>query len=797
MKVQLLYLFAFFPGFLFGQVYSISGIVSDDNNNPISYANVVVLNDDSETVTGAMTDENGYYIIENLPSGDYNLKISFLGFKTELISFSLSKSKELNIKLNEEKEVLDEVNIIAKRPTLSKETDRLIFNIENTSLTEGNIWDVLRSTPGVLMMNDKILIKNSPSIIYLINGKRVNLSGSDLQQLLSGSSADAVKSIEVITNPPAKYDAEGDAVINIKMSKNLIAGYNGNLFVNYTQGIYPRYAAGTSHFFKSKITNLFLGYGFTGLKVNRINKEEINFIENNNVIGVWETDIDRNTKSQNHTVNMNFDYFINDKNTFSISGNGNFTPYWKRTTESFTQAIDSTFSSLNNTEDDKLNLALNADYVYESENGSQLSFNLHHTNYDYDRFQDVSTIYRDQNNSFLRNNSFNTDSKQEIKIYSGQTDLELPLKENGSFEVGFKASYIDSKSYINQVLTNNNTELLDLTNSGIFNYDEKNIAGYISLSKKWKKWDLSLGLRTEYTEGMGKLESMSSETNNFNYLKWFPNFNLTRKFNKNNHLGISYNKRIERPTYSDLNPFQFYLNDNAFVTGNPDLLPSITELLTLSYALNRVFTFEVYYRKAENPFSELSFQDNASKQIKYIASNVKQNIDFGFDFSTYTPISSNWTTYAVTSIFKDEAEFFDIENNNSLETNDQWSFYGNWINYFSFLKDKSLSADLSLLYISPIIDGSKEVSSRAQLDFGLKKTFNNGNWILSLRASDILMTTDFTVSNNFNNQNNKNYSKFDNRWIRLGMRYKFGNTKLQTNESIKELEERDRLKDLQ
>lgn len=777
------------------QDFTISGFVNDSNRKSIAYTNVILLNPtDSTTVTGSISDENGKYKIFELKKGDYILKASFLGFKTYSETISLLKDINLNITLEEEKEALDEVEIIAKRPTLKRTVDRLIFNIESTSLTEGNIWDVLRNTPGVLMMNNQVLVRNSPSIIYLINDKRVYLTDSDLEQLLSGTAADAVKSVEVITNPPAKYDAEGDAVINIIMSKNLISGYNGSLYSNYTQGIYPRYSAGTSHFFKSKKTSFFAGYGFSAKKVKRVNEEEISFINNNAIVGNWDTEIDRNTTSKNHNANLNFDYFINDKNTFSVSGNASISPYWKRTTNSFTQAVDSTFTSKNNTDDDKFNIALNADYVYESEKGSKLSFNAHHTNYNYDRFQDVSTIYIDDNNAFIRSNSFNTTSNQEIKIYSGQVDLELPIKENGAFGIGFKASNIDSKSDINQLLTNSGTEMLDLSNSGIFNYKEDNIAGYISLSKEWEKWDFTLGLRTEYTEGEGVLESSVNNTNNFDYLKWFPNFNLTRNFNENNSLGVSYNKRIERPTYSDLSPFQFFLNDNAFVTGNPNLLPSITELATLSYALKDTYTFEVYYRKSENPFSELSFQDNITNQIKYIASNLKQNVDFGFDFSTYTPITDGWTTYAVTSVFKDEAEFIDIENNNSIETNEQWSFYGNWINYFTFLKDRSLSADLSLLYISPIIDGGGEASSRAQVDFGLKKTFNKGKWIVSLRASDIFLTSDFTVENKYNNQNNKYYAKFDNQWVRLGLRYKFGNTRLTTNENTKELEERERIK---
>ncbi len=794
MRAQVLYLFLLLPTALLAQEFSISGTVKGSNSNPIVYANVVVLSKtDSTIVSGAISNETGNYKIEKLPANDYTINASFLGFETQSQSISLQQNKSLNFILNNENEVLGEVEITVKKPTLKRQADRLIFNIENTSLTEGSIWDIVRNTPGVLVMNDQVLVKNSPSVIYLINDRRVHLSGTDLQQLLSGSAADAVKSVEVITNPPAKYDAEGDAIINIKMSKNLATGYNGNLYTNFTQGIFPRYSAGTSHFFKSKKTNLFLGYGFNWIKVNRINEEEIRFIENNVIIGNWDTDIDRNTRSKNHNINLNFDYLINDKNTFSISGNANILPYWKRSTNSITKAVDSTFSSFNNTDDDKFNIALNSDYIYESEKGSRLSFNIHHTNYDYNRFQEVNTEYRDQNNDFIRSNSFNTASNQEIKIYSGQTDLELPIKEDGLFELGFKTSYIDSKSDINQLLTNSSTEILDLANSGIFNYEEKNIAGYISLSKKWEKWDLSLGLRTEFTDGTGDLESLSSETNNFDYLKWFPNFYLTRIFNENHSLGVSYNKRIERPTYSDLNPFQFYLNDNAFATGNPNLLPSITELTTLSYTLKQTFTFEVYYRTITNPFAELSFQDNTNNQIKYVASNLSEETDYGFDFSTYTQLTKGWTTYAVTSVFHDEAKFVDIENNNSIETNETWSFYGNWTNYFSFLKDQSLSADLSILYISSIIYGNGEASSRSQVDFGLKKTFNKGKGTLSLRASDIFLTSDFSVKNKYNDQDNQYYAKFDNQWIRLGLRYKFGNTKLQTNESIKELEERDRL----
>ena len=773
MKFRVIYLFLLYPFILLGQNFTVSGIVLDEINQPISHANVVlheVIQNEIANQKGVSSDDNGAFKLENLTPGDYSIHISFLGYKTYQETFKLSKDKNFKITLLVEEELLNEVELIVTKPTLKRESDRLIFNVENTSLTEGSIWDILKGTPGVLIMNDQILVKNSSNIIYLINDKRVYLSGYELQQLLSGTTAEAVQSVEVITNPSAKFDAEGDAVVNIKMSKNLITGYNGSLYNNYTQGIYPRNTVGTSHFFKTKKTSFFAGYNYNVSKLNRKNIEEINFLENNTAVGSWDTDIDRNTSIKYHNANLNFDYFINDKNTFSLSGNASINPYWKRETKAITRAVDSTFSSHNNTDDDKLNLAINADYVYESVKGSKLSFNIHHTNYDYSRFQDVITNYRDINNSFLRSNAFETSSDQLIKIYTAQTDLSIPLKNNGVFEAGFKVANINSESDINQLFTNNNTEIIDLENSGIFNYEEDNIAGYINISKEWEKWDLSLGLRSEYTNGIGKLLSVENETNDFDYLKWFPSLSLEHRFNEKHALGIGYNRRIERPTYSSLNPFKYYFNDNSFVEGNPNLLPTITQIGTLTYTINNTFTFEAYYRTIDDLMTELSIQDNENNEIKYLTVNIKENIDFGLDFSTYTSLTDGWSVFAVTSLFNNETDYLD--ENNILRSQNRWSFYANCLNYFSFLEDNSLSADLSLLYISPIIDGPATVSERAQIDFGIKKSFSKGKWILSLRASDILLTSDFTVNNQYGNQDNQYYARFDNRWIRLGLRFK-------------------------
>jgi len=776
------------------QELSLSGRVIDQANTPVSYSNLVLLKaQDSTVVTGTSSNEAGFFKFENLSADRYILKTSFIGFETNSLLVVLSKDTSLSpIVLNETAEALAEVTLVAKRPTLKKEQDRLVFNIENTTLTEGSIWDVLKGTPGVLMLNDEITVKNSGNIIYLINGKRVYLSGQELQQLLSGTNASAVQEVEVITNPPAKYDASGGAVINIKMSKNLIAGYNGSLYGNYTQGVYPRYNLGTSHFFKTDKLNVFLGYTYDYSKVNRINKEDVRFIENGNEVGQWLGNTDRNTQSKSHTANVNVDYNFNDLNTLSFSANGSLTPYWKRHTLSDTQAVDSSFVSRNITDDDSHTLAFNLGFQNTSKKGHTFSTNLHYTTYNYIRFQDVITDYYDASDAFMRSNMFISDSQQEVAIMAAQADYKLAFEDSSTLELGAKVSNIDSDSDFEQVLTNNNVQQVDVENTGLFTYTEANYAGYLSYAKDWESWSLSLGLRAEYTDATGEL--VASSVNDFDYFKLFPTFNLSHAFNANHNLGISYNKRIERPAYSNLNPFQFYLNDNTYVVGNPNLQPEITQLATLSYTLKGTYTFEVYYRHVDNPMSELIFQDNAANKIRYEASNLKQNVDYGFDFLMYKPFTKFWAVYVVNSIFKDNAQFFAVESGNAIQENSRWSMYSSATNYFTLSEKASLNAELSLLYISPVVYGSAEASSRAQVDFSMKKSFASGKWIASLAFNDIFQTTDFWVNNNYLNQRNKYYTRFDNQWVRFGLRYNFGNTRLKTNESSTKQSEQERIK---
>ena len=226
MSHRIISCFIFLYSFLcFSQEYSVGGILIDSNKGAIAYANVIITDSKAlKPLLGTSTNESGVFILENIKAGKYTISITYLGFKSYSKEILIDRNIDLGpVILEENPQELNGVTIIAKRPTVKRYVDRLVFNVENSTLSNNNMLDVLKNTPGVLVHDGSILIKRSTPIVY-INDRRVYLSESEVIQLLEASSANNIKSIEVITNPPAKYDAEGGSVINIITSKNVIAG---------------------------------------------------------------------------------------------------------------------------------------------------------------------------------------------------------------------------------------------------------------------------------------------------------------------------------------------------------------------------------------------------------------------------------------------------------------------------------------------------------------------------------------------------------------------------------------------
>lgn len=804
MKVHLRYyisVFLFsFSLTVFAQNFFISGKIMDSNNNPISLANVVVLAEDgNEFLKGTSTDDNGFFTISNLSSETYFIKISFIGYQEFTQKIILTGNLGLKIvQLNDIPESLDEVTVIAKNPTITRKPDRLIFNIENTALTEGSTLGVLKSTPGIIVSEGSINIKSAPATVF-INNRKVQLTSEELITLLESAPANSIKSVEVITNPPASYDADSGSVINIIMSKNLVTGYRGSIFTNYTQGVFPRYNAGTSHYFKNNKINVNVNYSYTNQKINRDQDDTVDFLDNSDETDqIWKSNINRNTWSETHNLNLNFDYYLDAKNTLSLTSTGLYTPYFKYQIRNNTNITDenlnflSRFTADNLSRNNKYNIGTDLIFRHDFENSANLILNAHYTIYDYQRDQNVLSNFFDQNNMFDDSSEFNTKSNQKTNIITGKIDYNLPINETSSFDAGVKYSNINTDSDITRVDIINGSEVLNTDNTDVFKYDEKVFAAYTNYSKSWDKWELNFGLRVEQSNIIGESLTLS-ETNTQDYIDWFPNASLMYQITEDVNLTGNYKRSITRPSYTDLNPFTFFLNENLIVLGNPNLIPTYLDNYRVAINFLEHFTVAAYYINYDGDIVELPRQNNLTNIVAHTPINLDKKVDYGFDFELEYSLTNRWFLYAVTSFYNisEEANFGEgfVEQN-------QWSNYSVLYNSLSFLEDQSLNVNLTFTWVGKNLQQFQTAEDRLVSELSVSKSIFKKKGVISLAVEDFFNLQDYDSSTSYLNQSSSSFVDHDNRYIKLGFRYKFGNTKLNTNERATEAEERDRIKDL-
>ncbi|WP_299129193.1 outer membrane beta-barrel family protein [uncultured Winogradskyella sp.] len=779
---------------VFAQEFSITGKIFDQQSNAIELANVVLLKGD-QFFAGTSTDGDGFFKLINLSEATYTLKISYIGFEAFEQQLVLTGALDLKtIQLKEIPESLNEVVVVAKKPTITRKPDRLIFNVENTALVEGSTLGVLKSTPGVIVTEGSINIKSAPAAVY-INNRKVQLTAEELMQLLESSPANSIKSVEVITNPPASYDADSGSVINIIMSKNLVTGYRGSVFKNYTQGVFPRYNAGTSHYFKNNKINLNVNYSYTNQKINRDQDDSIDFLNNLGTINeVWESTTNRNTWSETHNLNLNFDYYFNDRNTLSLSSTGLYLPYFKYQIRNITNIFDSngnfdsSFTADNLSRDNKYNIGTDLIFKHDFKNEASLTLNGHFTIYDFERDQNV---FQDEDID-TEDSRFNTLANQDTKIITGTVDYNLPIEEGSTFEAGTKISNVNTNSNITRVNIINEQEVLDAENTDAFQYRESILAAYANYTKSWDNWDLSIGIRGEQTNIEGTSLTLN-ETNSQDYLNWFPNASVLYNTSDNISIYASYKRSITRPSYTDLNPFTFFLNENTQVLGNPNLVPSYRDHYKFGVSFLKYFTIEAYYMNYDGDIVELPRQDNETNIIAYTPTNLDKKVDYGFDFAFDYYLTNNWSLYVVTSFYNiSESSNF----GEGFVQQQQWSNYSILQNNLSLLKDKSLNIGLAIYWIGKNLQQFQTIEDRLITELSVSKSVFNNKGIISLAVEDFFNLHDYKSSLRYLDQSSRNFTDLDNRFVRLGFRYKFGNTKLNKNERSTSEEGRDRIKDL-
>lgn len=786
--------------FSFAQEYQISGSVKNTEDISIAFANVLLLKaTDSTVIKGASTNEKGEFTIDRVVAGNYVLTASYIKNSSKPIAVEvLSNIAVGTLVIDETARTLDEVIVTYQKPKLERKVDRLVFNVANSILSEGNIWDLLKYTPTVTDIQGELTIKGSSNIGVMINGRKINLPKSDIINLLSGSSASNVESIEVITNPPAKYSAEGGMLINIKMSKNLVAGYNGAIYNNYTQGVFAKHTIGTDHYFKGNKTAFSVNYSFSNDKRISRYTDIINFSENSTSASIWTANQDFITKRKRHNLSAFFDYTIDAKNTLSLSTINTFNPDVNRFYDTGTLITDtlgnllSSFDTTNDSNQDQLNTSFYMDWIHKlNKKGTEVSVNAHYTFFDSDRGQDLNTDFFDVNGNLSGENNFTTLSQQQINLYSIQADYTSPLGKSTRIETGLRYAGIDSKNTISQEGFDRNQPGINPTEAGVFIYNEAIYAAYGSFNTKWDSWKLKSGLRAEYTDTTGDLDT-TPEQNNNSYIEFFPSFSLQYIPSDEHEFTLNYFRRIYRPRYNRINPFQYFQSNNVVTEGNPNLLPATRNYTAVSYTYNDNYTIELYYENQKNKNSQQIFQDNTSNLLRFISSNLDSSFGYGLDAYMDKDFTNYWNFYVFVSAYYNEDSFRDLDSNLLLE-NGLWSWFVNTNNSFTLLEDKSLKVDVRFNYFSPKVFGNTRRESYNELNVSLRKTFWNKNASISIGVVDIFNQGSLFSSRNFLNQNNTSSYRPENRLFKLGFRYKFGNVKIKGNKKSKRVEERRRI----
>jgi hypothetical protein len=784
------------------QTYQISGTVKDTDGNALPFGNIILLQPaDSTQVKGSSADDEGVFVLTGIAPGQYYLQAQYFGYQSMMVPLDIQSDLRVgNLVLELEGNRLDEVVLTGSRPTIERQADRIIFKVENTTLSQEMAWDILRKAPGVIVIQDKLEIRGQTATVYL-NDRRVQLSPDEILDLLKGLSGDMVSSVEVIPIPPAQYDAEGGPILNIRTRQNIIPGYKGSVRAQYEQAIFPKYSFGTSQYYKGEKWGVFANYSISPRKEFKYTDNYANFFDpQGDVYARWTTDMDKTTRSLAQQATLMFDYEPSEKDRLNLTTNVSVSPnkrssYGIETVMRNAQGeLDSTLQTRSTLEDDMLNAS--ADLNYERrlrKAGASLKANAHYTYYELGRLQQGSSDYFAPGGAFLRNFSFSTDAFQDIHITTGQADYYTP-NPSGSFEAGVKGSYIRSKSRIDYLDVNNTEPPFDIALSDRFVYEEGVGAAYATLSRDWQPWSLKVGLRAEHTEVRARSETLDQITRQ-SYFELFPSLYLGHALGSDNSLNFSYNRKLTRPNYQDLNPFRFFVNENDYDQGNPNLAPNFSHNFNLNLTLKNTYFIDLYYRDNGRYISPLSFQDNVNQTLVEFFQNVEESHSYGLDFTLSTSPAPFWDLYAYTSVFHEDETFLNPDDETQTLTNEVNGLYAYLNNTLMLSRDRTFTGEVSMVYLSGFLFGTYKMSETITLNLGLRKTLWDGRGVVSVVAEDLLRRANATYTSRYPNQDNGYSPLPETRLLRVGFTYNLGNFRLKSRSANLRNSELQRIQD--
>ena len=761
----------------------ITGVVVDEELQPIPSATISVLSADKVTfIKAALTDDNGKFSIKNLPAGDYVFNITSLGLKdyTSDIFKITNINKDFGvIKLDPASENLDEVVIESEKPMIQVRADKTIFNVQNTINAAGDSgFELLRKAPGIIIdNNDNLIVEGKTGVLIYIDDKPSVLRGEDLVNYLKSIQSSDIEAVEIITQPSSKFDAEGNAgIINIKFKRDKSLGTNGSITSGLTYGEFARVNSSVSFNNRSKKTS------FYGTFSNRFG-ESLGFInlfrQQNNTI------FDARTETIYDNVNTNarfgFDWYANKKSTFGIILSGNFSNN-DSFSDSRTPIIpngnitpDQVLIAGSDTEDDITNLYTNINYKYVGNNESSINIDVDYGNYTRDRENFQPNQYFNSEESQIISETINfMVTPIEIDLFTAKVDYEQNFLK-GKLSLGGKISKIITDNKFDFFDRINGEDILNTDRSNDFKYDENVNALYFNYNRQYKKWNFQFGLRMENTESDGILTSLQEDQNDRvkrSYTDWFPSGGITYQMNQKNSFALTYSKRIQRPNYASLNPFEYKIDELSFSKGNPFLQPQYTDNLKLSHTFNYRLNTSISYSFVRDFFAQIT-EAVGENQNFLITRNVANQKVINLGISYPTKFSDWWSVYFSVNAFRSIYEATNPDFNEL--TQNTLSFYAQ----NTFKLPKGFRAELSGWYSSPSVwGGTYETRSIGSLNFAIQKRFFDDKLTARLSFNDILFTSPWEGTTEFGNLTINGDGGGDSRQVRFNLAYNFGRNEI-------------------
>ena len=770
--------------------------ILNDRQNAVESATVELLRaKDSGLVKVAITDRNGIVEFEQVSFGRYLIRISMVNHTT-----TFSEPVELNesqstvnipsILLSPEATQLKGVTVTGRKSFIQKLTDRIVVNVDNSIVNAGSsALEVLERSPGVTVdQNDVIGLRGRQGVIIMIDGKPSPMSGADLANYLRGLPSNAIDRIEIITNPSAKYDASGNSgIIDIRMKKDQRLGTNGTFTAGYGQGVYPKANAGITLNHRNKKVNLFGNYNYAyrvGLNHLILNR---NFFTNGVFKGADDKDNYSKMPFNTHAVRFGADFFPSKKTILGFVVNTNFN-HFDRINTNNSVVIDaqkqrsSTFETLATNDDGFYNFVGNVNLKHTIDStGKEFTADIDYGEFHSNSQSATATKYFNLDGSMQQPDYIlNGDQEGKLILRTAKADYVNPLKKGLRFEAGVKTSFVSADNDAQFTDVSSGTPQNDINKTNHFVYDEYNNAGYLNFRKEFKTFSIQLGLRGEHTKV--KTHQMKGDIKwDSSYFQLFPSAFLNYKIGEDKTIGLSVSRRIDRPGYSQLNPFLFLIDVTTYATGRPGLLPQLTWSYELSYTLKN-FNFTLGYSRTKNvqniviarfrdAFPNIPSEENVTVQIPV---NLESSDYVGLSISAPFKISGWWNMINNADIYYNH-----FNGNLGGTALDNGAPAADFRTNNTFTFKKGWTAELNANFSTSRRYGYMVSEPQWGVSAGVQKTVLKNKGTVRFNISDIFWTNLPKATITYEGKYIENWHAYrETRIANLSFTYRFGNNKV-------------------